>query len=267
MIKFYSTRTGIEVPFDLFKEKFNLELHFALRGIKKRFFTYGKLEEHTKISNAIRVYERRTFHCNYYKDEKGLTYAEFTAELSIFWAIFYTAVLVLGIGLISIAPEFLFLFVLYAIIFFGSDIVHLNMSRNKLTRNCKQTIEQYFPELTGIRNSYQPPKPSVTIPSAPSKNPSVTPPSIHTNTAPNVPPPIHKPPSTPPPIRNVDTKPPPLKIQFFVALNGKQMGPYDLEKIKLLKEVGQLTRETLVWKQGMPEWESAEKIAEIQVFF
>jgi hypothetical protein len=141
------------------------------------------------------------------------------------------------------------------------------MSRNKLTRNSKQALEQYFPELTGLTNSYHPQKPSVIVPSPPVKNTSIGPPSIPTDPAPSIPPPIKRPPSTPPPIRNVNTTPPPLKIDFFVALNGKQMGPYDLDKIKLLIDVGQITRETLVWKQGMADWEPAEKIAEIKIFF
>jgi membrane protease subunit (stomatin/prohibitin family) len=64
---------------------------------------------------------------------------------------------------------------------------------------------------------------------------------------------------TPPPI--------PSAVSFFVAINGQQQGPMDLPTLKLRAESGQLTRETLVWKQGMPNWTAAGEVAELKSLF
>jgi len=64
----------------------------------------------------------------------------------------------------------------------------------------------------------------------------------------------------PPPM----TGPPPLPLlQFFVALNGQQTGPFDLTAMQQLVTSGQLTRETLVWKQGMAQWATAGTLDEL----
>lgn len=63
--------------------------------------------------------------------------------------------------------------------------------------------------------------------------------------------------------------PPPIppQLQLFVALNGQQSGPFDLPALQQLVQSGQLTRETLVWKQGMAAWSPAGSVAELtQVF-
>jgi len=63
--------------------------------------------------------------------------------------------------------------------------------------------------------------------------------------------------------------PPPLppQLQLFVALNGQQAGPFELPALQQMAQSGQLTRETLVWKQGMAAWAAAGGIAELaQVF-
>lgn len=64
---------------------------------------------------------------------------------------------------------------------------------------------------------------------------------------------------TPPPI--------PSAVSFFVAINGQQQGPMDLPTLKLRAESGQLTRDTLVWKQGMPNWTAAGEVAELKSLF
>ncbi len=65
------------------------------------------------------------------------------------------------------------------------------------------------------------------------------------------------------------TAPPPLppQLQLFVALNGQQSGPFDLSALQQLVQSGQLTRETLVWKQGMASWASAATVAELTDLF
>ncbi len=52
--------------------------------------------------------------------------------------------------------------------------------------------------------------------------------------------------------------PPPPTIQYHVVVGGQQAGPYDLATLKGMVEQGQITKETLVWKQGMADWVKAE---------
>jgi len=55
---------------------------------------------------------------------------------------------------------------------------------------------------------------------------------------------------TPPPIPN--------KIaQYFVAIEGKQTGPYSLEEIEKELLNGNITQETLLWTQGLSSWKKA----------
>jgi len=54
---------------------------------------------------------------------------------------------------------------------------------------------------------------------------------------------------------------------YYVAVNGKQMGPYDLDKMKVLIEVGQLTMNTHVWKEGMADWDEAQTVPELVELF
>lgn len=63
--------------------------------------------------------------------------------------------------------------------------------------------------------------------------------------------------------------PPPLPqtAAFFVAVNGQQTGPIDLNALQGLVAKNQLTRETLVWKQGMAAWTAAGQVAELQGLF
>lgn len=59
--------------------------------------------------------------------------------------------------------------------------------------------------------------------------------------------------------------PPPLPAQaaFFVAVNGQQQGPFDAAAMPNLVRSGQLTRDTLVWRQGMAAWAKAGEIPEL----
>jgi len=57
--------------------------------------------------------------------------------------------------------------------------------------------------------------------------------------------------NTPPPIPGA------VVVSYFVALNGQQAGPFDLEGLKQMVGNGQLQRDTLVWKNGMANWDKA----------
>jgi membrane protease subunit (stomatin/prohibitin family) len=55
--------------------------------------------------------------------------------------------------------------------------------------------------------------------------------------------------------------PPPLPnaTQWFVAVNGQQMGPLPESNLTGMVSAGQLTPTTLVWSQGMPGWVPARQ--------
>lgn len=64
--------------------------------------------------------------------------------------------------------------------------------------------------------------------------------------------------------------PPPLPatgVQFFVAVNGQQQGPYALPALQQMIQQGSLTRDSLVWRQGLPAWVKAGESAEISNLF
>lgn len=72
-------------------------------------------------------------------------------------------------------------------------------------------------------------------------------------------PPAQQPPAAP------GAMPPPLPsaVQFYVALNGQQAGPFDEAALQGYAASGQLTAETLVWKAGMANWTKAGEVAEL----
>lgn len=63
------------------------------------------------------------------------------------------------------------------------------------------------------------------------------------------------------------TPPPPPVTQYFVSINGQQTGPFNLHQLQQLVMNGQLQRNTYVWKQGMQNWEEADKLLDLQNLF
>jgi hypothetical protein len=47
------------------------------------------------------------------------------------------------------------------------------------------------------------------------------------------------------------TAAPPILAGYYVAVNGQSTGPYDASGLRQLIDRGQLTRNSLVWKEGM----------------
>jgi hypothetical protein len=67
-------------------------------------------------------------------------------------------------------------------------------------------------------------------------------------------------PSAPPPV----AAPPPLPTaEWFIGVNGQQQGPFDLGALAAQASAGTLTRETLVWKNGMAAWTAAGQVPEL----
>ena len=56
-------------------------------------------------------------------------------------------------------------------------------------------------------------------------------------------------------------------IVYFIAVNGNQTGPFNMQQLQNLVTNGQLQRNTLVWKQGMTNWEEAFKLLDLQGLF
>lgn len=66
-------------------------------------------------------------------------------------------------------------------------------------------------------------------------------------------------PGVPPPI--------PQQSQYFVAVNGQQTGPFDMNVITQKIQSGEIARASLVWKQGMSNWDQAANVGELAGFF
>lgn len=64
--------------------------------------------------------------------------------------------------------------------------------------------------------------------------------------------------NTPPPIPNV---------QYHISVNGSQAGPFNMQQLAQMVQGGQLTPQTYVWKQGMPNWEFAGNVPELAALF
>ena len=69
-------------------------------------------------------------------------------------------------------------------------------------------------------------------------------------------------------MQNAMNTPPPMPtIQYYVGVNGQQIGPFTVPQLTQLVQNGQLTPQSLVWKQGMAGWEQAGNIAELATLF
>lgn len=62
--------------------------------------------------------------------------------------------------------------------------------------------------------------------------------------------------------------PPPVPAAgYFVAVDGRQSGPFDIEQLKAQAAAGALLRSTLVWRQGMSGWQEAGVVPELSPVF
>ena len=59
----------------------------------------------------------------------------------------------------------------------------------------------------------------------------------------------------------------PSASRYTVAINGQQQGPYDMTQLQQLVQGGTLTRETLVWTEGMAQWAEAGTLQELMGLF
>ncbi|NPA67908.1 MAG: DUF4339 domain-containing protein [Chlorobi bacterium] len=61
--------------------------------------------------------------------------------------------------------------------------------------------------------------------------------------------------------------PPPPLTQYFISYDGKQEGPFSIETLKQMITEGKITKDTYVWKQGMPGWLTAAEVSETAKLF
>lgn len=57
------------------------------------------------------------------------------------------------------------------------------------------------------------------------------------------------------------------QVSYMVAVNGQQVGPCDWNQLQQMVQQGQLTHQTYVWKQGMPQWQLAGEVMELAPLF
>lgn len=59
--------------------------------------------------------------------------------------------------------------------------------------------------------------------------------------------------------------PPPIPraAAYFLAIDGKQYGPFTVDQLRPFVPTGQINGQTLVWCQGMSAWEPAESRPDI----
>jgi membrane protease subunit (stomatin/prohibitin family) len=70
------------------------------------------------------------------------------------------------------------------------------------------------------------------------------------------------------PNQNQNTPPPPPPVtQYFVAVNGAQTGPFTEQVLLQMIQQGTFKKDSMVWKNGMAAWASAESVAELAKLF
>lgn len=62
--------------------------------------------------------------------------------------------------------------------------------------------------------------------------------------------------------------PPPLpQVQWYAGIDGNRVGPLTEDQLRQMVQQGQVTKETLLWKQGMENWAAAQTIPEAAKLF
>ena len=76
-------------------------------------------------------------------------------------------------------------------------------------------------------------------------------------------------PTQAPPMPGGAPVPPPMPsaVQYMVAINGQQYGPYNMQQMQQMAQSGQINAQVLVWAQGMPQWVTAGSVPELAQLF
>ena len=57
------------------------------------------------------------------------------------------------------------------------------------------------------------------------------------------------------------------QVSYMVGINGQPYGPCNWNQLQQLVQQGQLTHDTIVWTQGMPQWQKAGEVQELIPLF
>lgn len=72
-------------------------------------------------------------------------------------------------------------------------------------------------------------------------------------------------------MNNTQTQPPmpgvPSNVQYTIAINGQQYGPYPVSTLAQMAASGQINGQTFVWAPGMPQWIQAMQVPELAILF
>lgn len=63
------------------------------------------------------------------------------------------------------------------------------------------------------------------------------------------------------------TPPPIPSVQYYVAVNGEQTGPFEFKALRKMVATGKLSRNTLVWTEGMDNWTEAADVDALKELF
>lgn len=69
------------------------------------------------------------------------------------------------------------------------------------------------------------------------------------------------------PINTGVTPPPVPTVAYHIVVNGQATGPYDMATLSQMASAGQITANSLVWKNGMVEWVKAGMVDELKGLF
>ena len=78
---------------------------------------------------------------------------------------------------------------------------------------------------------------------------------------------LHQPAQQPQPSQSAPPPLPSAAAAYFAAVDGKQAGPFDPAAMKAAVADGRVSRETLVWSQGMSAWTAAGQVGELSNLF
>lgn len=69
-------------------------------------------------------------------------------------------------------------------------------------------------------------------------------------------------------MQNAMNTPPPMpQVSYMIAVNGQQTGPFNMQQLQQMVQIGQFTPQSYVWKQGMAQWELASNVQELAPLF
>lgn len=118
--------------------------------------------------------------------------------------------------------------------------------------------------------TYQPkPQTQPQVNVQPTKSQAVSQPPQYKQAASTQQPPQYKQPAPQPPQykQQPAQQPEMAYVRYHVVVNGRQMGPFDMQQLQQMAKSGQLTRDSHVWKKGMANWALVTEMPELASLF